>query len=310
MSKSVQDRTLLWGRQGQIFSEAPATAEQAIVEGGLDWDVELRALAFKNNSGNMTVAKGAKAVVRTDTEDYFGTVGGRYQPFQNRQAFSFADELVHSGGQFESAWSMKGGKVVGLTMAFPDHIEVAGDEFNSYIMMKTAHDGSSSIQIAVGSRRMSCLNEFNTNLKEATRRFRVTHSGSTEIKMQDAREALGIRLAYQDELGRELEILAETQMTDVRQRRVLANSLEALNLPEKQVGDQVDAIMSNLVNTPTLDDGQKGTAYGLLNATNEYYQHVRPYRTVQASVNVNLFGLGARATQSVQDHCLDTAAAV
>jgi hypothetical protein len=74
--------------------DAPATAEEAIVAAGLDYEVKLTAMQTEGG----TPVSNRKAVVRTDTNDVLGIVGNGYVPVQNRQSFGFLDAVVAEGG--------------------------------------------------------------------------------------------------------------------------------------------------------------------------------------------------------------------
>jgi len=82
-----------WHRIGQKL-DAPATAEDAIVEADLDYEITLTDVATVDG---MMVPK-TKAVVRYDNHTVLGVVSDRYAPVQNRQAFGFLDAVVADGG--------------------------------------------------------------------------------------------------------------------------------------------------------------------------------------------------------------------
>jgi len=295
---------MMWGRIGRVFSDKPRTAEEAIVEGGLDWNVELRDLGFKRSDGkSFKRVVDQYVTVRSDTEEALGTVKSRYQTFNNREAFSFADNLVDgAGASFESAWEQNGGKVVGLTMKLPNSITVAGeDQFDQYLMLRTSHDGSSSIQLALSNMRMMCLNQFNANLRNAERRWTVAHSTSAPAKLGAAREALEIAFAYNDEFEREMEKLIQTEVTQAKAAGELRRLLTTQRCSEKSTEVISDAILANWMNSPTIHDRDRNTAYGLINASTEYFDHLRDYRTPDAAVKVTTEGLGARINQALMD---------
>lgn len=75
-----------WHKLGTRLN-TPATAEEAIVAAGLDYEVELAAMQTSDG----TPISNRKAVVRTDTSNVLGVVGNGYVPVQNRQSFGFLD---------------------------------------------------------------------------------------------------------------------------------------------------------------------------------------------------------------------------
>lgn len=305
--RSVDERTIMWKRVGKVFADRPRTAEEAIIEAGLDWEVELRELGFRSPKGNHFIkVPDQYVVVRTDTEKALGNVKSRYQTFSNRHAFDFADLLVDgAGASFESGWEQGGGKVIGLTMKLPDTTTVGGeDAFDQYLMLKTSHDGSSAIQVALQNVRLRCMNQFNTALKRAQRRWSVTHSTSAKEKLQQAREALEIGHVYNEAFQREMEQLMELEMSRDRMERELDLILKANRVGEKNATDIRSSILINLDNSDTIDAGQRTTGYGLLNASTEYFDHLRSYRTAEAGFRVTTEGLGARVNQALADRML------
>ena len=75
-----------WHRLGKVLDE-PLTAQRAIVEAGLDFEVEKQQLLLPDGRD----AKGAFATIRMDTNKQLGLVGSRYTVLQNKDAFGFFD---------------------------------------------------------------------------------------------------------------------------------------------------------------------------------------------------------------------------
>ena len=308
---SATDRTQLWGRIGKVFSDRPRTAEEAVVEAGLDWDVELRGLAFKNQNDNYSVVKGVYATVRTDTDKPLGVVKSRYVPVNNRTAFQFADNLVDgAGAAFESGWEMNGGKFVGLTMRLPDTITIGGeDSFGKYLMLKTTHDGSGSIQLGVQMMRMACFNQFDMRLRQAKHRWQIRHTSKASHQLAQAREALEIAFVYSSEFELELERLMNSELPNSgRVASVVDEVLEANRIGERARERDVFGILGNLEFSTTIPDEHRNNAYGLLNATTEYYEHMKTYRTPQSQVLVNSTGVAYKIRNELHDRFLVTAA--
>ena len=299
---SVSERTMMWGRVGTIFADKPATAEEAVVKGGLGWNVELRALGVQSADGDDFVeAPGLFGTVRTDTEAVLGMVRSRYHVIQNRECFNFADNLVDgAGASFESAWSMNGGKTIGLTMKLPSTITVGGeDNFDSYLMLRSSHDGSSALKVGISTLRMACLNQFNVNLATAKRTWSVHHTGNVKARVAQAREALELAWAYDEAFEISMERLLSTPLSDKRAEQVLTTTLRQQRLSEDTTAQIAAAILGNRAYSATIADDTRQTAYGLLNSSTEYFDHLRTYRTPEAAVKVTTEGLGARVNQAL-----------
>jgi hypothetical protein len=96
-----------------------------------------------------------------------------------------------------------------------------------------------------------------------------------------------------------MEVLMNTPIKVDAARKDLMSTLADNRVSEKQIGAQVDAIFSNLEYSQTIPDQHRENAYGLMNATTEYYQHIRQYRTDQSRFKVNTEGLAHRVLDSL-----------
>src|ERR1051326_1240365 len=83
-----------WHQLG-VQLQNPATAQEAIQAAGLDYKVKLKPVKTIVNRKHKVVPN-TFATVRTDTSEILGVVGSRYEPIQNKDAFSFFDALVGS----------------------------------------------------------------------------------------------------------------------------------------------------------------------------------------------------------------------
>ena len=303
---SVSDRTMIWDGIGFATPKAK-TAAQAIREAELDWDVELRPLGMKNAKGTgwKSIPYGF-AAVRTDNDEALGTVGRRYEPIQNRDVFGWLDNLVDdSGAKYESAWSTKGGRQVGLTMKFPDDVLVGGeDPHNMYLFVRTNHDGSGACKVALSMVRMSCTNMANTILRDAKASFSIPHIGGWEKKLQAAREALEISFAYRDAMQDELEaMLASPLWKEKKTRENVEDVFSNAGFGERATFRHTDLILQNLESSPTIGDDQRNTRYGLFQAGTEYLQWHRTRRDDEGHFNQQFAGETFRAKQALHELC-------
>jgi len=109
-----------WHGLGRNVGEA-VTSQQAIELAGLDWKVVQWPISAVSPDGWGTVAaKDHVANVRADTKSVLGIVGRKYQPFQNGEAFQFADAVVGEGlAKYETAGALRGGKRVWMLLNSP-----------------------------------------------------------------------------------------------------------------------------------------------------------------------------------------------
>lgn len=265
-----RERGLPWHGLGTGV-EGAATAKEAIVAAGLDWEVELRKVYTTNDKGNKILIPGNFAVVRDSDESVLGMVKSRYTPFQNREAFAFTDNLVDSNeAKYDTAGSLRGGKVVFLSMEVPDSILVGGeDAHNMYILLRTSHDGTKAIGVYVTMIRAVCMNTVTLATNTAKYSWSMPHVSTLQGKLQEARDTLELSFSYADEFSKMAEQLMLTKLTDDR----AVNILEEVLPHRPKTEEKIDEIMNCLRTSDK--NGYYGTGWGLVNALTEYHQHWR-----------------------------------
>jgi hypothetical protein len=99
------------------------TVEQALVAGGLDWEVAAMPLLAYTPNGNIEIKdRVANTRIRNGEFDVLGVVGKDYQIVQNHEAFKVLDDIVDmSGANFNAAGALKGGK---LAKSLSQHLAV------------------------------------------------------------------------------------------------------------------------------------------------------------------------------------------
>jgi len=303
MSKTVishaGDRTMLMG-VGVMANDA-LTAAEAIEQGGLDWDVELRKTAYQNAKGNWAVDGATQKIVRSDNETPFATVGGRYHCIQNRDLFEFADTLVDDvGARYESAWSERNGRTVGLTMRFPDEVLIGGeDAYNKYLLLRSTHDGKGSVKVAVSMVRLSCTNMVTGALRNSKQKFSIPHINGARAKIAAARSALQLTFNVEDAFTQEMEQLLNNELSAPKIESLVKSAFSASLVSTPAVERHTAAVIQNLEHSLTIPDEYRGTQYGVVQATTEHLQWLSPGRTQESTLSQNLNGWRGKASQLV-----------
>jgi len=277
-----------WHQLGTVFEGNVTTSEMLDLAHLSDWDIHLRPVQVQGVDSER-YAKPAFATVRTnpfDKElDVLGTVGQRYNPFQNEELLSFGDNLLDGGGQWETAGSIKGGRQVFASLSMPNDIVLdpngAADEVNSYLLLHTSHDGSISVMAGITPVRVVCSNTLNFALGSIKQSFKMRHTQSIEGKVAIAREALGIAFDYMDVFNMEAEALIQTSMTNA-QFTDLVTDLYPKPADEKKAGvtrweNKVDTLTDIFVGHDENKSNENilGTAWSGLNALTEFSQWYR-----------------------------------
>lgn len=278
-------RELPWHGLGKVTPDV-LTAKEAIIEAGLDWEVELRTLFVSLPGGNRKKIEDRKAVMRNSDNAVLGIVSPLYVPFQNRDAFAFTDNLVDSGdAKYETAGSLRDGRVVFLTMKVPFGMNVDGDDAHDlYIVLRTSHDGSTAISVAVTPIRVVCMNTMTMALRRARHKWSMRHVSTLEGRLQEARDTLALTHSYADAfVGRANEMVAHKITDDA-----FHSLLEDLLPQRPKTEETIDTIMDFYRNSPT--NGYTGTAWGGINAITEYFEHGRDLKVSEARMGNTIDG--------------------
>ena len=171
-----------------------------------------------------TEIKGATANVRSSDNTPLGIVGDRYTIVQNSDAFAFTDALLGEGVKYETAGSLKNGKIIWLLAKMPEQYIILGDQVDSYVVFTNTHDGSGAVRVATTPIRVVCNNTLNLALKNAKRTWSARHTGSISGRLDDAADTLKFADAYMRETQNVFEDLYKVKMNEVS----LLKTLDAL----------------------------------------------------------------------------------
>jgi phage/plasmid-like protein (TIGR03299 family) len=251
------------------------TAKEAVVAGGLDWDVAVEPAYRKAHSGKMHEVDGQFWVVKQDDEYVLGKVTDRYVPFQNREAFEFADNLVDSGdGKYVQVGPLRKNRVIFLVMQVPKDIVIADvDQHDLHIIFTTSHDGSKAIGAFVAMTKLSCTNQLTFFRRTAPHSWSIPHVADVKGKVAAARDSLAMSFAYADEFAEIGTKLAGTKLRNQRLHNILEDSL-----PRRPKTEEVIQSIEDLYRNSNTN-GFGGTAWGALNAVTEYFDHKRDTRS-------------------------------
>lgn len=291
-----------WHNLGTVFDkDAEINTTQMLEMAHLNnWNVRLEKVTFP---ANYTVAKDSFAVVRNHpyngNPDVLATVGERYKTVQNEELFAFGDGILDGGAQWETAGSIKDGRVVFGSLAVPHEFIIdpqgVADTTKTYLLLHTSHDGSTSLQANITPVRVVCQNTLNMALKDTVQSFKVKHTQTISGRMEEARRVLGLtfdHMTHFEELARNL---FETEITNAQFDKLVANLYPAKDDSEKMANtkyqQKIDTIQ-NLYRVAKTQDGIRGTKWGALNALTERVDYYRTARTgSDESLMANASGL-------------------
>jgi phage/plasmid-like protein (TIGR03299 family) len=199
-----------WVRGGTAV-EANSAASAA-TQAGLNWTVrtgELQAVStpLTINEHGVTPATyidvpKKQAIVREDNNTVIGIVGTKYKVVQNMEVFNALDTLVDAGdARYAAAGEFNGGSNIWMVLELPRGISVANDPHAAFLLVKTSHDGSSSVVIKPIIERLFCANQVNGLISNGRNRkfneytYRMSHTTNQELSVADIRNITN--LTYQ-----------------------------------------------------------------------------------------------------------------
>ncbi len=197
-----------WKDQGETVTGA-TTSEQAMQLAGLNWRVEPKKVFTEDG----ILIPSAIANVRNKDGKPLGIVGERYTIVQNEDAFKFTDALLGEGVTYETAGSLREGKIIWLLAKMPNDVTILGDAVTPYMVFTNTHDGSGSVKVAMTPIRVICQNTLNLAIKTANRMWTARHTGSIESRLQDATNTLQLANRYMEEMKNEFDNLYNIKLT-------------------------------------------------------------------------------------------------
>lgn len=261
------------------------TVEGAISALGLDFEVEKRKVYTHTPKGHRVTIPDTFATVRTDTEEALGIVSGRYHVVQNREALGLGNALLDSGeALIESGWSLRGGRTTGVTLRVPSaDISLPGDGGGSlpmFLLISNSHGGNGSVTGHIGPVRIACINMIRLFTRSALSTFKIRHTSGIEGKIAAMRDALGITFRYKAEFERLADQLISTTLVESQVDAILRDAfpIDADSSDAQREKSVQAALLQNYLTSPTIDE-VRGTGWGVVNAVNEYFEHLQPVRT-------------------------------
>jgi phage/plasmid-like protein (TIGR03299 family) len=273
-----------WHGLGEVFTEEVSTAEMLEKAKLNSWNVRLEDVAIP---ADMDSDKSYSFVVRDNpfiqgNKDVLGVVGERYVPLQNEELFDFADNLLDNGGRWETAGSIKGGRVVFGALALERETVIdpngVSDKVNTYLLVNTSHDGSISIQASITPVRVVCANTLNLALGNRGRggsvkqSFKIRHTQTASGKVAIAREALGLANQYMDEFSKMANEMIQKEVSKAQFDKIVESLYPTPKDDTQKASMTKHNAKIDLINEIYVGDFNNtitGTAWGVANALTE-----------------------------------------
>ena len=265
-------------KQEKVFQVLEAT--------GLNWTVNKKELVSVD--GLTTESYG---MFRNDNDKWLGTVGNRYEPYQNHNLVSNMVDITNEVGLDVSRGGTLGdGKKVYLQASLPEDV-VGNSGIKRWLTTTNSHDGTSAITLGYSNMVIACSNSFHAASK-GSNRFR--HTINADSNIQDNVKQIQFTLANEMQL---IETFKAMQATDIRDEAVdkTVRSMFSISLDSNQDDistrkrNQVETFSNNLV-TEINTHGK--TMWSLFNAVTRYTNHEQNFQDDDAKNNYLMNGGG------------------
>lgn len=268
-----------WHGMGVRVEESP-TSEDAIRLAGLDWTVDSQPIYMSN--GNKI--PDSYVNVRTSDNKPLGIVGERYKIIQNTDAFAFTDALLGEGVTYETAGSLKDGKIIWLLAKLPNKFEILGDKVDPYVVFTNTHDGSGAVKVALTPVRVVCFNTLNAAMKSAKRTWSARHTGNINNKLEEAMRTLELAEEYMKATQETFEELYKVKVNEVKVRSLINNIIPITEAMTQRQKDNAETIRKDILfryeNAPDLVDREQ-TGARFIQAVADMTSHIVPFRATK-----------------------------
>ena len=262
-----------WHRLGQT-SNRQLTAEEAIKEARLDWEVE-QVPVYHQAGDEMLEVPDQYCVRRTDNNRVMSVMSKRYQMIQNHETFSFADDIVGSGrAVWDTAGSIAGGRVVFMQVELEGRLFLKSnpdDQTVKKVLFINSHDGSKALMGMITPVRVVCQNTLNAALGSKSNQFKIYHRKNFQSKKDEAAKILGLASAFYDDLQTVMDTLAEQQVTKTYVEGFVNTLMPAT---KDEVSTRTENRRNQITSLFSTGRGNNGeTKWDLFNAVTEYVDH-------------------------------------
>lgn len=295
----------------------PGALDAAKVDGTRYVPPEFDGDELVNPAAFFVPEKNAQRVVRDDTGVTLGIVTDSFSLIEH----SVMGEILESvlgieNVKFETAGSVKGGAQVWALAYLDEPLQIANDDTETYpfVVLLNSHDGSGACKLINTSIRVVCWNTYQAATMQGERtgrQFTFRHSGDILGRIEEAKKAIGgVR-----EDAAEWTALA-TELFGMKVDEATFNHFLADFIPEPPAEvisprvraniDKARGIFRSLYLDSVTTEGHRGTALGVVDASVEYLDHVRGYRSQDTYLGRTLLRpepLKAKAVALVREHC-------
>lgn len=293
---ALTPRDMLWDGVGKDVSHCLNT--DAVFElAGLNYGIKKVPTYIKRSdfydkslNGFDLIAQGSEliqipvyAIVRDDNVTYLGNGTERLNPLANEKTRELCNVLFSLGFRFENAGVFDGGKVTYVSMKWKGDV-LSGEAMDYYVVIINSFDGTKPFGIYITPVRISCKNTMNLAIKRAVRFWKIKHTRTAEIRLNEVQQSLMAFDHYIKGLDTEIDRMKMLTMNDDKVKSFFETLFPIENGMTQRMIDnamkQREELAYRYLNAPDLD-GMEQSGFRLMCAVTDFADHTAPQRTTQ-----------------------------
>jgi hypothetical protein len=187
---------------------------------------------------------------------------------------------------------------------------IVGDEYQPYLCISNAHDGSSSLLVLLVGVRVVCNNSLQAALRSAKRKISIRHLSGMETRKEEALKTMGAASKYFHDLEVFASELAGKKVNIGKVLDKLFPASKDMSARQMKSNREVKELIKTLLKQKDDLQNFKGTAWGAYNAISDWRSNTEPKRrTVTYAQNKLVqFIDGDPVLKEAQDIILELAA--
>ena len=290
------DRSLLWSGVGKDMSHDMDT-DTVFKLAGLNYGVVkvptyINRMDFNGKAltgfdlvanGNDFIQIPVFAIMRDDNVTFLGSGTERLNPLANEKTRELCNLLFKLGFRYENAGVFDGGKVTYVSMKWKGAV-LSGEKFDYYVVIINSFDQTKPFGIYITPVRVSCKNTLNLAIKKAVRFWKIKHTKTAEIKLQEVQESLMAFEHYIHGLDTEIDRMKMLTMNDDKVMKFFETLFPIENGMTQRLIDnsmkQRKELAYRYLNAPDLD-GMEKSAFRLMCAVTDYADHTLPQKNTK-----------------------------
>lgn len=287
-----------WHGLGNVLDHWPGTWEEAANAAGLNWDIETWPVYQKIDDAFHQIP-GYYQVVRDDTGELFTISRDSRVAISNTEFGQIVEYIMGSdlGRQlkYETLISLKGGRIVAVTMHLDEPYEIPGDPspYLSYMVGWTCHDVG-GMKFGNSQVRVVCANTQQAADADMNRRgvaWTIRHTANWSERVNEAREAVQAALRTNEDWMVMAKDLAHKQVGEADVQRFidrwipLSTDMSVLQIARRQ---ETRAKFLHVYEEAATTEGIRGTKWGLLQSAIEVCDHYSRFRTEDTRIKRTL----------------------